>query len=48
MKAVVLMLLLIPCIAVAEEKRSLGKSPDGKFELMLEAETPDDYGWVVI
>jgi len=48
MKAVVLILLLVPCIALAEEKRSLGKSPDGRFELMLEAEKPDDYGWVVI
>jgi hypothetical protein len=48
MKAAVLILLLIPYFAVAEEQRSLGKSPDGKFELMLVAEKPDDYGWVII
>jgi hypothetical protein len=48
MKATVLTLLLIPCITVAAEERSLGKSPDGKFELRLVAERPDDYGWVVI
>lgn len=48
MKSVILILLLIPCIVIAAEERSLGKSPDGKFELMLEAESPDDYGWVVI
>jgi hypothetical protein len=48
MNTAVQILLLIPCLAVAEEQRSLGKSPDGKFELVLQAERPDDYGWVVI
>jgi len=48
MTVVILMLLLTPCIAVAEEERSLGTSPDGKFELMLVAERPDDHGWVAI
>jgi hypothetical protein len=48
MKATLLALLLVPLVAVADEVRSLAKSPDGKFELLLQASAPDDYGWVVI
>lgn len=48
MKTFIFFLLLIPWLAGADEKRSLGKSPDGKFELLLRAPAPDDYGWVAI
>ena len=48
MKAAILTLLLIPCIAVAAEVRGLGKSPDGTFELILKAEKADAYGWVAV
>lgn len=34
--------------AVAELERSLGKSPDDRFELLLRAESDKDYGWVMI
>ena len=48
MKAALLAILLIPGVMIAEEERSLGKSPDGNFELLLRASAPDDYGWVSI
>ncbi|MCH1502885.1 MAG: hypothetical protein L7V86_04830 [Verrucomicrobiales bacterium] len=48
MKATLLMLLLIPAMGFAIEERSLGVSPDKNFELLLRAETPEDYGLVSI
>jgi hypothetical protein len=48
MKSLLLLLAFGPCLVFADVERSLGKSPDGRFELILTAASKQDYGRVVV
>ncbi len=48
MKIPALLLALFPILAFADLEHSLGKSPDGHFELILTAESKQDYGRVIV
>lgn len=48
MKIFALLLALLPITALADVESSLGKSPDGRFELILTASSEKDYGRVIV
>lgn len=48
MKLLALLLALFPLLALANVESSLGKSPNGQFELILTASSKDDYGVVIV
>ena len=48
MKLFALVLALLPVSAFADVEASLGKSPDGRFELILTASSEKDYGQVIV
>ena len=48
MKLFSLLLTLLPVCAFADVESSLGKSPDGRFELVLTASSEEDYGRVIV
>lgn len=48
MKPFALLLALLPISALADVESSLGKSPDGRFELILTASSEKDYGRVIV
>lgn len=48
MKLFALLLALLPICAFADVESSLGKSPDGRFELVLTASSEKDYGRVIV
>ncbi|MEZ5330338.1 MAG: hypothetical protein R3F19_35270 [Verrucomicrobiales bacterium] len=48
MKLFALLLALLPITAIADVESSLGKSPDGRFELILAASSEKDYGRVIV
>jgi hypothetical protein len=48
MKLFSLLLTLLPICAFADVESSLGKSPDGRSELVLTASSEEDYGRVVV
>ena len=48
MKLVALLLTLLPIPSFADVESSLGKSPDGRLELILTASSEKDYGRVVV
>lgn len=46
MKLFALLVTLLPITAFADVEKSLGRSPDGRFELLLTASSEQDYGQV--
>jgi hypothetical protein len=48
MKLLALLLTLLPISALADVESSLGKSPDGRFDLILTASSEKDYGRVTV
>ena len=48
MKPIALLLALLPISALADVESSLGKSPDGRFELILIARSEKEYGRVIV
>ena len=48
MKLFALLIVLLPISALADVESSLGKSPDGRFELILAASSEKDYGRVIV
>jgi len=48
MKLFALIFALLPISALADVEASLGKSPDGRFELVLTASSEQDYGRVIV
>ena len=48
MKLFSLLLTLFPICAFADVESSLGKSPDGRFELVLTASSEEDFGRVIV
>lgn len=48
MKTLLLLVAIFPAWTHADLESPLGKSPNGQFELILTAESEEDYGRVIV